>query len=73
MIKILTVLPGSAVPVKLGAALVVTLSVLEQPESVAAVKSGIEGAAGGVVSMVTLRAEDASELEAVADCLAVML
>src|SRR5206468_4262748 len=47
-----TVLPVSAVPVKAGLVKLVMLSVLEVPESVAAVTSGVEGAAGATLSMV---------------------
>src|SRR6266581_7306628 len=48
----LTVLPVSAVPVKVGVASLVTLSVLEEPRSVAAVRSGVDGVAGAMVSFV---------------------
>ena len=46
-----TVLLASAVPVKVGVVLLVMLSVLELPESVAAVMSGVEGAVGAPVSI----------------------
>ena len=52
-LKIVTVEPTSAVPVNTGAVEFVMLSVLEEPESVACVRSGVEGAAGAVVSTVT--------------------
>ena len=59
--KRVTVLPASAVPVNVGVLTLVTLSVLEVPLSLAAVRSGAEGAAGAVVSMVMLRAAEATE------------
>src|SRR5438067_1451058 len=43
-----------AVPVKVGVLSLVMLSVLEEPESLVAFRSGVEGAAGGVVSIVTV-------------------
>jgi hypothetical protein len=49
-LKIRTVLPASAVPVKVGVGSLVTLSVLELPVSEAAARSGVEGGGGGVVS-----------------------
>src|ERR1043166_2564337 len=51
-----TVVLASAVPTKINVVLVVTLSLLEQPESLAAVRSGVEGAAGGVLSSVFVTA-----------------
>ena len=54
----MTVLPFSAVPVKTGAVLLVMLSVVEAPVSVAAVMSGAV-ATGAVRSMVTARADKA--------------
>src|SRR5437773_12245652 len=47
-----TVLPASAVPVKVGVVTLVRLSVLELPLSLAAVRSGAAGAAGAAVSSV---------------------
>src|SRR5207253_3018160 len=46
------VLPASAVPVKVGVATLVRLSVLDEPESEAAARSGAKGAPGAVVSRV---------------------
>ena len=54
-----TVLPASAVPLKVGVVSVVMLSVLEAPVSDAAVMSGVEGAAGAAVSIATDMAADA--------------
>src|SRR5437867_3621531 len=51
--KIVTVLAASAVPVNVGVVILVLLSVLDDPVSLAAVKSGVEGAAGAVVSTST--------------------
>ena len=48
----LTVLPASAVPVKVGVVSLVMLSVLDTPLSLAETKSGALGAAGAVLSMV---------------------
>jgi hypothetical protein len=45
-----TVLPGPAVPVKVGVVMLVMLSVLDVPLSDAAIRSGVAGAAGGVLS-----------------------
>src|SRR5439155_936285 len=50
--KIFTVLPDSAVPVKVGVVTFVMLSVFELPESDAESRSGAVGAVGAVVSMV---------------------
>src|SRR5436190_1492069 len=49
-----TVLLASAVPLNVGVVTLVMLSVLEVPVSVAAVRSGVEGAAGGVLSTVNV-------------------
>jgi hypothetical protein len=54
-----TVISFSHEAVKLGVVCEVTLSVLESPVSDPAVRSGVPGAAGAVVSIVTLRPEDA--------------
>jgi hypothetical protein len=51
LVKILTVLPLSAVPVKVGDVMVVMLSVLEQPVSLVAAKSGVDGAAAVLSSV----------------------
>ena len=64
---------ASAVPVKLGVVLLVTLSVFELPVSVAAVMSGVDGAAT-VVSIVMASPLDATDtLPAMSVDLAVML
>jgi hypothetical protein len=55
----LTVLPASAVPVKVGVVSVVTLSVLDEPVSDAAVRSGVE-TAGAAASIWTVIADDAA-------------
>jgi hypothetical protein len=69
-----TVELASAVPVKVGVLIFVTLSVVELPESLAAAKSGVEGAVGALVSIVTLKALDAALVfPAVSVALAVML
>ena len=69
-----TVLPASAVPVKVGVVTLVMLSVLDVPLSDAATRSGRVGAAGAVVSMVTDKAADAAlTLPAASVALAVML
>ena len=49
-------LPASAVPVNVGLVSMVKSSVLETPESLAAVMSGVPGTAGGVLSRVKLTA-----------------
>ena len=41
-------LPASAVPVKVGVVTLVMLSVLEAPESEAAIRSGVDGLAGAL-------------------------
>ncbi len=48
-----TVAPASAVPVMVGVVTRVMLSVFEIPVSEAAIRSGVDGAAGPVVSMTT--------------------
>ena len=68
------VLFASAVPVKVGVLSLVILSVSELPVSVPAVISGVDGAAGAVVSMIMARAEDtALVLPAASVAVAVML
>ena len=57
--KTSTVLLASAVPVNAGVVLLVTLSVLELPVSLAAAKSGVEGAVGAPVSIVTPKFDEA--------------
>ena len=57
-----TVLPASAVPVKVGAVSLVRLSVSELPESDAAIRSGVEGAAGAVSSRSLMGRETACSL-----------
>ena len=57
-----TELWASAVPVKLGVVSAVRLSELELPLSELGVRSGVEGAAGAVVSTVIVRAGEESEL-----------
>ncbi len=59
--KISTVLLASVVPVKLGVVSLVMLSVLEVPVSLPAVRSGVPGAAGAVVSIVRFKAEEAAD------------
>ena len=69
-----TVEPVSQVIVKSGVLSFVILSVFDEPESVAAVMSGVPGAAGATVSIVIERAPEATLwLPAVSVCLAVML
>ena len=53
-----TVLLASAVPVNVGVLTLVRLSVLEEPLSLAASRSGVDGAAGAVVSIVIVSAVD---------------
>ena len=67
-------LPASAVPVKVGVVTLVMLSVLDTPLSDAASRSGADGAAGAMVSMVTGKAAEAAlTLPATSVALAVML
>src|SRR5882672_5475832 len=69
-----TVLFAAAVPVKVGVVALVMLSLFEEPESEAALKSGVEGAAGAEVSMVTESAAEAvPTLPAASVAVAVML
>src|SRR5205085_504504 len=73
-VKSLTVLPASAVPVKVGVVLLVRLSVFELPVSLAAVRSGADGVLGAAVSIVMLRALEAVlVLPATSTAVAVML
>src|SRR5205823_2990041 len=67
-----TGLLASVVPVKVGVVSLVMLSVLELPLSLAAVRSGVAGAAGPVVSMVMLRAAELATFPATSLCSAVM-
>src|SRR5205823_963670 len=72
--KSATVLLASAVPVKTGVVLLVTLSLLELPVSLAAVMAGLVGGLGAVVSIVMLRAaEVVLVLRAASVALTVML
>ena len=57
-----TVLSASAVPVKVGVASSVILSVEELPESEAAARSGVDGADGAAVSMVIVKELEALEV-----------
>ena len=50
--------PAAAVPVKVGVLIRVMLSVVEEPLSLAAVRSGAPGTAGGVVSIVIVSADE---------------
>ena len=50
-----TVLPASAVPVKVGVVSPVILSVLELPVSEEGARSGVDGASGAVVSTLIVR------------------
>ena len=69
-----TVLPASAVPVNVGVLSLVTLSVLELPESDPLARSGAAGVAGTDASIATANAEDALEtLPAASVAIAVML
>ena len=73
-LRMVTVLPASAVPLNVAAATFVMLSVLEEPESDAAARSGVLGAVGARVSMVTERLDAAAlVLPAVSVAVAVML
>ena len=54
-----TVLFASAVPASDGVSSLVLSSVLELPLSLPASRSGVDGAAGAVVSIVTARADEA--------------
>ena len=71
--KIATVSPFTPVPVNVGVVTLVMLSVLDVPESEAAVKSGVPGAADAVVSMVTDRALEVPTFPAASVVVAVML
>jgi hypothetical protein len=53
--------PGAAVPLKVGVVSDVMLSVLKAPVSLDAARSGVDGAAGTFVSIVTVRPPDAAE------------
>src|SRR5688572_24256995 len=55
------VLPAPALPVNVGALTLVMLSLLELPLSLAIARSGVEGAVGGVMSMVIFSAAEAAE------------
>ncbi len=65
---------AAAIPVRLSVVSLVMLSVSDNPVSLAAARSGVPGASGAVVSMVTVRAEEAAEvLPAASVAVAVML
>ena len=69
-----TLLFASAVPVNIGVVSLVRLSLLELPLSVAALRSGADGAAGGAVSILMLSALDAEDVfPALSVAFAVML
>ena len=69
-----TVLPASAVPVKVGVVTLVMPSVLDEPVSEATIRFGVDGATGAPVSIVTgVAAEAAPTLPAVSVAFAVML
>ena len=73
-LKIVTVLPTSALPVNTGVVTLVTLSVLDVPESDAAARSGTDGTDGANASMVTESADEAAlMLPAASVAVAVML
>src|SRR5207248_826026 len=73
-LKIVTVLFASAVPLKVGVVAFVILSVLLLPVSDAAIRSGVDGAPGAGVSIVTDRAADpALTFPATSVAVAVML
>ena len=73
-LKIVSVPPISAVPTKVGAVSLVRLSVVDEPVSVVAARSGADGADGAVVSIDTDRpAVLALTLPAASVALAVML
>ncbi len=59
--KTSTVRLAPAVPVKVGVVSLVLSSVLEEPLSLPAARSGVEGAAGAVVSMVMFSAAEATD------------
>src|SRR5437016_386591 len=68
------VLPASAVPLNVGVLSLVTLSIWELPVSLAAAKSGVEGADGAAVSLVIMLATEAAlMLPLVSVAVAVML
>ena len=56
----LTVSPGVPVPLKVGVLIAVMLSVLDEPVSEAAARSGVPACAGGWVIMLTLKAGEAA-------------
>jgi hypothetical protein len=73
-LKIVTVLPASAVPVRVGVVMLVMLSLEDEPVSDAVARSGTDGTAGAVVSIVTARPEEAAlGLLAASVAVAVML
>ena len=56
----LSVAPTSAVPLKVGVVTLVMRSLLELPLSEAALRAGVEGAIGAVVSMTTVEVLEAA-------------
>jgi hypothetical protein len=73
-LKIVTVLPSGATPVKVGVITLVMLSVLDVPESDAAARSGIDGTSVDAARIVTERLDEAKlTLPAASDAFAVML
>lgn len=69
-----TVLFASAVPLNVGVVSDVRLSVLDEPRSEPAARSGMEGAAGAEVSIVIAKADEADDvLEAASVAVAVIL
>jgi hypothetical protein len=73
-LEIVTALPSGAVPVKVGVMTLVMLSVLDDPESDAAARSGIEGTNADADKIVTERLDETKlTFPAVSDAFAVML
>ena len=54
-LKTVTVLPTSAVPLNVGVVALVILSVVELPVSEAAIRSGVDGTLGAIVSTTRVR------------------
>src|SRR5438270_13425070 len=67
--KIVTVAPASAMPLKVGVLIFVTLSLLLGPVSEAVTRSGVVGAGGAFVSIVTFKPTEAFEKFALATLL----
>jgi hypothetical protein len=68
-----TVLPAAAVPVKVGVVSLVRLSVVDDPESDAAIKSGVDGAATGALMVIERAADAGLVLPAVSVAVTVMM